>query len=381
MDFSPTDEQALLRETVERFVEREYPLDVRRQLAESAEGFSRDIWTRFAEFGWLAAPLPEEYGGVGGGPVEVFILMRAFGHGLVLEPYLSTVVLGGGLLALGGSEDQKASLIPSLAEGALMLALGHVEPQSRYELADIETRAERDGAGYLLTGRKSVVFHAETADKLIVAARSAGGARDRRGITLFLVDRSAPGMSLRPYPTVDGLRAAELHLDNVQVDDQDVLGVPDDGLPLIECVVDRCIVAACAEAVGAMDALMSATQEHLKTRTQFGVPIGSFQVLQHMVVDMYMAYELSEALTYRAALSVGDEDPRARARAAAAAKVQVGKAGRFIGQHAVQLHGGMGMTDELGVGLYFKRLSMIDTLFGNTDHHLRRFARLDNLAP
>jgi alkylation response protein AidB-like acyl-CoA dehydrogenase len=374
MDSGLTEEQALLRDSVERFVEKEYPFDRRRELAAGEEGFSRAVWARFAEFGWLAAPLPEDHGGLGGSAVEVAILMEAFGRGLVLEPYLSTVILGGGLLGLAGSEAQKATLLPAVAEGRLLLAFAQAEPQGRYNPADVETRAERRRGGYLLSGRKSVVFHAATADTLIVSARTAGASRDPAGIGLFLVDREAEGLSLRAYPTVDGLRAAELELDGVAVDGGAVVGEAEGALPLIVQVLDQAVIAVCAEAVGVMDAMVAATRTHLETREQFGVPIGSFQVLQHRVVDMFMAHELSRALVYRAAAAVAEEDAAGRAAAASAAKVQVGKAGRMIGQSAIQLHGGMGMTEELALGHHFKRLSMIATLFGDADHHLRRFA-------
>jgi pimeloyl-CoA dehydrogenase small subunit len=376
MDSGLTEEQALLKDSVERFVERDYPFDKRRELAASEEGFSRAVWARFAEFGWLAAPLPEAHGGLGGSAVEVAVLMEAFGRGLVLEPYLSTVILGGGLLSLGGGDAQKAALLPAVAEGRHMLAFAYAEPQSRYNPADVETRAERRGDGYILNGCKSVVFHGATADTLIVSARTAGASRDAEGIGLFLVEREAEGLTLRSYPTVDGLRAAELQLEEVAVEGRAVVGEAEGAMPLIERVLDQAVIAVCAEAVGVMGALLEATRAYLEARIQFGVPIGSFQVLQHRVVDMFMAHELSRALVYRAAAAMAEKDAAGRAAAASAAKVQIGKAGRMIGQSAIQLHGGMGMTEELAVGHHFKRLSMIGALFGDADHHLRRFAAL-----
>lgn len=371
-----SEDQALLKDSAERFIEKEYGFETRRALAASAEGFSRENWRRFAEFGWLAAPLPEAHGGLGGTALHLAVLMEAFGRGLVVEPYLASVVLGGGLLAEGGDAEQQARLLPALAGGELMLAFAYAEPQSRFDLADVETRAERDGGGFRLTGRKSVVFHAATADKIIVSARSAGAARDREGLSLFLLDREAPGLTLRPYATVDGLRAAEVTLDGVKAARDSVIGELDAALPLIEAAVDRAIIAVSAEAAGAMDVLVGITRDYLKTRVQFGVPIGSFQVLQHRVVEMFAAAELSRALTYRAAAALQAADALHRARAASAAKVQACKAGRLIGQEAIQLHGGMGMTDELAVGHYFKRLTTIGALFGDLDHHLRRFAAL-----
>lgn len=375
-----TEEQRLLKESVERFTEKEYSFERRHELAVGEDGFSREIWARFAEYGWLAAPLPVEHGGLGGSMVDVAVLMEGFGRSLLLEPYLSTVILGGGLLAAGGDADMRAAHLPAVAAGECFLAFAHVEPQARYNLADVETVAQRDGEGFVLTGRKSVVLHAATADKLIVSARTAGSARDAGGITLFLVDRDAAGLALRSYPTVDGGRAAELTLDAVTVDRNQMIGEMDGALPLIEGVVDRAIVALCAEAVGAMEVALFMTRDYLTTRSQFGVPIGSFQVLQHRVVDMFSACALSRALTYRAADMFDGADAPDRARAASAAKIQIGKAGKLVGQQAVQLHGGMGMTDEMAIGHYFKRLSMIGSLFGDRDHHLRRFAASNRAA-
>lgn len=379
-DFSLSDEQKLLKDSAERFIERDYSFAARQELAASEHGFSRENWATFAELGWLAVALPEAYGGLGGSLLDVAVLMEAFGRGLVVEPYVPAVVLSGGLVALAGDEKQKKALLPPLAEGGLLLAFAHGEPQSRFNLADVETTAKETKSGYVLEGRKSVVFNAAAADRIIVSARTSGAARERNGITLFLVDRQAEGVALRPYATQDGRRAAEVVLAGVQVGGDDVLGAIGGGLPLVERVVDDAIVAVAAEAVGAMDALIAATREYLKARQQFGVPIGDFQVLQHRVVDMFMACELSRALTHRAAASHADASAVARARAASALKVQIGKAGKLVGQAAVQLHGGMGMTDELSVGHYFKRLAMIDALYGNADHHLERFTALGAAA-
>ena len=378
MDLALTTEQKLLQDSVERFVDKDYPFERRRQLAAGAEGFGRDNWAKFAELGWLGIPFPSELGGVDGGPVETMIVMQAFGRGLVVEPFVSTVVLGGTLLTQGGAEAHRQALLPALAQGKLHLAFAFAEPQSRYNLADVASVARKDGRGFVLDGHKAVVFHADSADKIIVSARTGGATREADGISLFLVDAGADGLALRAYPTVDGLRAAEVTLAGVRVDAEAALGPIDGGLALIERAVDHGIAAVCAEAVGVMAALLAATQDYVKTRSQFGVPIGSFQVLQHRLVDMFMELELSKSLAHIAAAGVSDPDPRARARAVSAAKARIGKAGRFIGQQAIQLHGGMGMTDELPVGHYFKRLTMIDTLFGDADHHLRRFAELDS---
>lgn len=379
MDIALSDEQKLLKDSAERFIERDYPFDTRRRLADTEEGFSRDIWNQFAELGWLGLAMPEDHGGLDGTLADTAVLMEALGRGLVVEPYLSTVLLGGGLLRLGGSADQQAALIPPLIEGRSLLAFAFTERQSRYNLANVETTARAAGDGYLLDGAKGVVVHGASADKLIVSARVSGDSRDEAGISLFLVDGGAEGVTRRGYPTVDGLHGAEVTLDGVAVGGDDLLGPEGGAYPLIERVIDEASVAICAEAVGVMAVLVDATVEHLKTREQFGAPIGSFQVLQHRAVDMFNALELSRALVYRTAETIAtSDDAENRARAASAAKVQIGRAGKLIGQQAIQLHGGMGMTDELFVSHYFKRLTMIGTLFGDADHHLKRFAALSD---
>ncbi len=377
MDLTFSEEQNLIRDSVQRFARDSYPFETRRKLGETPEGFNRDTWKTFAELGWLGVALPEDYGGSGGSAVEVMILMEAFGRALVVEPYLTGAVLGGTTLLLGGDDSQRRSLLPRLAAGELLATLSFAEPQSRFDLGDVQTTARQDGAGFVIDGAKSVVFHAASADVIIVPARTSGERRDEQGISLFLVEPDAAGLTRRDYPTVDGHRASELNLESVRVDGDALLGTRDEALPLIETVVDHGTSAVCAEAVGIMSTLVKATQEYLKIRVQFGVPIGSFQVLQHRAVDMFNALELSRALVYRAADTIAASDDGVnRARAASATKVQIGRAGRFVGQQAIQLHGGMGMTDELAIGHYFKRLAMIEPLFGNADHHLKRFAGL-----
>lgn len=373
MDFSFTEEQTLLRNSVQRFVQDRYAFDEHRRIIAGDEGMSRDNWRQFAELGLLAAPFPEEYGGLGGSAIETMIVMEEFGRGLVVEPYLPTVVLGGGFLMEGGSAEQKEAWIPQISAGERILAFAYAEPQSRYDLADVTTTARRDGEGFVLDGRKSVVFAAPWADALIVSARTSGDRRDPNGLTLFLVDKGANGVSTRDYPTIDGRRASEVALEAVRVGPEAVIGPVNGAYPLIEAVTDRAIAALCAEAIGCMKVLNDDTVEYCRTRKQFGAPIGAFQVLQHRMVDMYIAWEQSVSMTYLATLKA-DAEPAERRKTASAAKVQIGKAGRFVGQQAVQLHGGMGMTDELRVGHYFKRLTMIDTQFGDVDHHLRRFA-------
>lgn len=383
MDIALSEEQQLLKDSAERFIERDYTFDTRRRLVATEEGFSRENWRRFAELGWLGLAMPEDHGGLDGSMVDTAVLMEALGRGLVVEPFLSSVLLGGALLRHGGSAEQQAALIPSLIEGRALFAFAFTERQSRYNLADVETTAraasDADGDGYVLDGAKGVVMHGASADKLIVSARVSGDSRDQAGISLFLVDGDAMGVSRRGYPTIDGLHGAEVALDGVAVTGGALLGSAGAAYPLIERVVDEASVAICAEAVGVMAVLVDATVEYLKTREQFGAPIGSFQVLQHRAVDMFNALELSRALVYRAAETISaSDDATNRARAASAAKVQVGRAGRLIGQQAIQLHGGMGMTDELSVSHYFKRLTMIGTLFGDADYHLKRYTALGN---
>ncbi len=365
MDFSLNDEQKLFQESVETFVAKEYDIDKRRAETESEEGFSRGRWKNFAELGWLGLCLAEENGGLGGSALDLAVLMEGLGKGLVPSPYLASVILGGGLVEAAGSAEQKTAILPALAAGDALLAFAYAEPRGRYDLARLETRAKARDGGWALTGQKSVVLHAESADKIVVSAASP------EGVSLFLADPGAAGLTLRPYPTIDGLRAAEVMLDDASAEP---LGAPGEALPAIEAAIDRATIAVCAEALGIMAALIKMTRAYVAERKQFGTAIGKFQVLQHALVDMYMAHELSKSLTYRAAAALTSAD--GGARAASATKVQIGKAGKLIGQQAVQLHGGMGMTDELAVGHYFKRLAMIETLFGNTDHHRHRFAAL-----
>lgn len=372
MDFTLTEEQQLLADSIARFLGKEYGIEKRNAIAASEDGISREMWGRFAEFGWLGIGTPEEFGGLGGSAVETAMVMEGIGRHLVVEPYLPTVILGAGLLRRGGPK--MAALLPPLAEGRLTLALAHEEPKARFDLAHVKTKAAREGGTFKLSGHKAVSLNAQHADQIVVSARTGGGHDDANGITLFLVPKSAPGLTLVPYRTVDNLRAAEVKLNGVIVEAGSMVGPLDGGISLLAQTVDEALVALSAEAVGAMQMLLEMTREYLKTRKQFGVPIGSFQVLQHRLVDMFMAVELARSTTNFAARALADGDASYRARAAAAAKVQVGRAARLVGQEAVQMHGGMGMTKELAVGHYFKRLAMIDMLFGNSDHHERRFA-------
>jgi pimeloyl-CoA dehydrogenase small subunit len=376
MDFDLTDEQRLLKDSVDRLIADRYDFEARKKSAREPDGFSAEAWAQYAELGLLGLPFTEAQGGFGGGPVETMLVMEAFGRGLILEPYLATVVLGGGLLRRAASEVQQAALIPGIVDGTLKLAFAHVERHSRYDLADVATTATRDGDGWVLNGAKSVVLHGDCADRLIVTARTAGAQRDRGGVGLFLVDARAEGVARRAYPTQDGLRAAEVTLAHARAE---ALGDPAGAIPIAEHVVDEAIAALCAEAVGTMAAMQELTVEYLKTRKQFGRAIGEFQVLQHRAVDMLVAVEQARSMATFAGMMATEPNPLERARAMSAAKVQIGRSGKLVGQEAIQLHGGIGMTQEYKVGHYFKRMTMIDMLFGDADTHLSRLAALGGL--
>ena len=376
MNFSLDEEQRLLRDSAERFVRETCPLERRRALVAGEPGYSERSWRQMAQLGWLGVNVPEAFGGTGASPVQTMVLMEAFGAGLVPEPYLPSVVLGANLVSMAGSEAQKQDILPALVAGELKLAFAWIEAQSGYDLFDVETTATRRDGGYVIDGAKGVVLGAATADRLIVSARTGAGSRDRDGIGLFLVDRGAGGVTLRDYRTVDGLRAAEVAFEAVMVGEDAVLGDPRNALPVIEAVSERAIAALCAEAVGVMDVIVRSTAEYLKTRKQFGRPIGAFQVLQHQFTDMLMASEEARSMMYVATLRLGEPDARLRGKAISGAKYLVGKHGRLIGQRAIQLHGGMGVTEEMAVGHYFKRLTMIDVMFGDEAYHLKRYASL-----
>ena len=379
MDFELSEEQRLLKESVERLLADHYEFEMRKRYMAEPEGWSREIWRQYAELGLLGLPFDEKYGGFGGGPVETMIVMEAFGKALALEPFFATVVLGGGFIRLGGSEAQKKELLPKIADGSLLLAFAQTERQARFDLFDVATAAKRDGSGFVIDGTKSVVLHGDVADKLIVSARVSGERRDKKGIGLFIVDAKASGVSRRGYPTVDGLHAAEISFSNVRVGADAAIGDAGNGLPLIERVVDASIAALAAESIGNMVSMHDLTVEYLKTRKQFGVPIGSFQVLQHRAVDMFVALEQARSMAYFATMMAEEANAAERRKAIAAAKVQIGRSVKLVGQQAIQLHGGIGMTMEYKVGHYFKRATMIDTLFGDADHHLAELARLGGL--
>jgi pimeloyl-CoA dehydrogenase small subunit len=370
MDFELSEEQQLLRHSCERYFADHYGFESRRRYVQEPRGWSLIAWKQYADLGLLGLPLAEEYGGSAGGPVETMIVMEQIGRALVLEPYLATVILGGGFIRLGGSAAIQAKLLPLIATGELSLSFAHAERQSRYDLADVATTARRDGAGYVLDGAKTLVLHGDSAEKFIVSTRLSGARNDRDGLALFLVDATAPGISVRGYPTVDGLRAAEVSLSNVRVEAAAAIGEPGAAFRLIERIADAAIAALCAEAVGAMTAAHEAAVDYMKTRKQFGVTIGSFQVLQHRAAEMLIAVEQARSMAMLATMMAAEDDVRERRAAISAAKVQIGRSGRFVGQQAIQIHGGIGMTMETKVGHCFKRLTTIDTQFGDADYHL-----------
>jgi pimeloyl-CoA dehydrogenase small subunit len=379
MDFDLAEEQQLLKDSVTRLMADRYGFEARKTYQASAEGWSRELWRQYAELGLLGVPFAEADGGFGGGPVETMLVMEAFGRALAVEPYVATVVLAGGLIRRGGSAEQRAALIPAIASGELILAFAHAERESGHDLFDVGAVARKDGDAFVLNGAKGLVLHGDCADKLIVSARSVGGRRDRGGIGLFLVDANAEGLSRRGYPTQDGMRAAEIALTDVRVAPQDVIGDPEAAYPLIERVADEAIAALGAEAVGAMNDALETTVEYLKTRKQFGVPIGSFQALQHRASDMVVALEQARSMMMLATMMAGEENVGERRKAISAAKVQIGRSARFIGQQSIQLHGGIGMTMEYKLGHSFKRLTMIDLAFGDADYHLERLSRSEGL--
>ena len=376
MDFSFSDEQNMLQDSVQRFIQNNYNFESRQKIVASDDGFSRAHWQQFAEMGWLGLPFSEEDGGFGGTAVETMILLEEFGKGLVVEPFISAILQAGSIVAHGGSAEQKQKILEPLIAGELLPALAYIEPQARFNVNDVKTTAVAKGSSYTLDGFKGVVIGGPSADVFIVPARTAGAQTDATGISLFLVSADAEGVSKRDYPTIDGFRASELTLSGVQVDAEALLGTEGDGLSLLQYGLDQGMMGAGAEAVGAMEVLYKDTVEYCKTREQFGQPIGKFQVLQHRMVDMFIEHEQTKSLAYMAAMRLSEGYNPVSRKALSALKVQVGKGGTFVGQSAVQLHGGMGMTNELNIGHYFKRLTAIETLYGNTDFHLKRYGQL-----
>ena len=371
MDFDLTEDQRLLTDSVTRLLADQYGFEQRKSLLKTPAGWSERLWSQYAELGLLGLPIPEEYGGFGGGPVDVMLLMQSFGRHLVLEPYLASIVLGGTALRLAGSAAQRDEVLPAVASGSLKLAFAHGERQSRYDLPDVQTTARQEGGGWRLDGAKSVVLHGDCADRLVVSARTGGSRDEPEGISLFLVDGEAAGLARRGYALRDGTRAAELSLTGTPAE---LLGERDAALPVIERVVEAGIAATAAEVIGTMETMQAMTLDYLKTRQQFGRPIGDNQALQHRSAEMMIALEQGRSMAMLATMSLEEPDAEERARSIAMARVGVGQAGRFVSQNAVQLHGGIGMTEEYAVGHFFRRVMVIEHLFGDTAHHLDRLA-------
>lgn len=375
MNFNLSEEQGQIRDSIARFAAQNYAFEQRNAVVALQHGFSAEHWRQFAELGWLSIPFAEEHGGFAGGPVDIMVIMQEFGRALVAEPYLPTVLLFGGLLQAGGSRELQGEYLPRIIAGELQGAFAYLERQSRYVMTDIATRAEHKGGRWLLNGEKTVVLNGGAAQKLIVAARSAGAQAEEKGITLLLVDAASDGVERTTFRMTDGQEAANITFRNVAA--EAVIGTPGEGVDVMASVVDAARLAVCANALGAMEALNAQTLEYTKTRQQFGVPIGSFQALQHRMVDMLSACENVKSLLYRAVCAAQDNSVDAR-RSLLALKVMTGRAGRLIGGEAIQLHGGMGMTEELSVGFYVKRLMIINNLFGDADYHQQLFAELVN---
>jgi alkylation response protein AidB-like acyl-CoA dehydrogenase len=369
MDFNFKEEQQQFADALRRWVDKDYGFDVRHRIIHSDAGVSDAAWSTLAELGMTALPVPEAQGGFDGSAVDMLLVMQELGRGLVVEPYFATV-LGAQFLKLAGGHEH---LLEQVASGELKLACALGEKHSRHDLADIKTIASINGEGYLIDGTKTVVIHGGQAGVFIVSARSSGGQRDSNGISLFAVAAGTPGVTVRDYRTIDGQRAATVSFSNVAVPAAALLGKLGAGWDVLDAAADYGATLLCAEAVGAMDAIFAATLEYLKTRSQFGAPIGKFQALQHRMADMFIHLEQARSMAMLAAAKMASRDLDERRRTVSAAKVRIGQAAKFVGQQAIQLHGGMGVTDELPAAHHFKRLTMIDLTLGDADHHLERF--------
>ncbi len=381
MDFDYTEEQTLFSDSLRKLLEDNYSDTQRRAVLEQEDTFhSEALWQNYAELGLLGIPFSEDQGGFGGSAIDVMVAELEFGRHLSLEPFLANVILGGGVVRLAGDADQQSNLIEPMIAGEIKLACAFGEPQSRYDAFDVETRAEKSGNGYKLDGRKAVALGADCADKLIVSARIAGDVADKDGLCLFVVDAKAQGVDVNGYRLSDGRGAAEVMLDGVEVGASDLLGEEGKAWPVIDHAVDLGTAALCAEAIGAMERANDLTLEYLKTREQFGRPIGKFQVLQHRMVDMMIEKEQAESLALLACMDADKTDAEVRQRAVSAAKVTVGNAARFISEASIQMHGGIGVTEEYMLGAYVKRLSMVQATFGDVDHHVQRFGALTAAA-
>ena len=372
MNFELSEEQKMIQQSVERFVQENYDLPKRVEISSKDPGYSKEYWGSMAELGWLGLPFEEKDGGFGGNQIDTLVIMEQFGKGLVLEPFIANVVLGGGAIQIGGSKELKKEMLPGLIEGSKQMTLAYAEQQSRFDLEDVATSARKEGDKFIINGQKSMVLNAESADHIVVVTRTTGGQVDEEGITLFLVDSDMKGLEIQNFPTVDGLRASEITFDNVEVSSERMIGEQDKGFDILRTVSNNAILALCAEAVGAMEILYKDTVEYTQQREQFDHPLSDFQVLQHRMVDMFMEYEQCKSLLFRATMET-IQDPEMAQRTIHALKHLIGKSGIFVGENAVQLHGGMGVTEELRIGHFFKRLLVIDSQFGNADFHLDKF--------
>ena len=372
MNFELSEEQKMIQQSVERFVQENYDLPKRVEISSKDPGYSKEYWGSMAELGWLGLPFDEKDGGFGGNQIDTLVIMEQFGKGLVLEPFIANVVLGGGAIQIGGSEELKKEMLPGLIEGSKQMTLAYAEQQSRFDLEDVATSARQEGDKFIINGQKSMVLNAESADHIVVVTRTSGGQVDEEGITLFLVDSDMKGLEIQNFPTVDGLRASEITFDNVEVSSERMIGEQDKGFDILRTVSNNAILALCAEAVGAMEILYKDTVDYTQQREQFDHPLSDFQVLQHRMVDMFMEYEQCKSLLFRATMET-IQDPEMAQRTIHALKHLIGKSGIFVGENAVQLHGGMGVTEELRIGHFFKRLLVIDSQFGNADFHLDKF--------
>ncbi len=379
MNFDYTEEQQMVRDSIARFVQDDYDWDKRRAIVESEAGMSREHWNTFAELGWLSIPFAEADGGFGGDIVDLTVVMEELGKGLVVEPYFPSVVLFGGAVARAGSEAQRAAVLPKLIEGGTLGAFAYVERQSRHAMTDCKTSASKDGEGYVLNGEKVVVFNGEHADQLVVLARTSGEQTDRDGLSLFLVDASAEGVSKLAYPMMDAQRVANISFENVKLGADALLGEEGGAADVVDALQREALIALCAEAVGIMGVLNAKTLEYTKTREQFGVAIGSFQALQHRMVDTMMAFEQSKSMLFKA-LCEYQEDPEAATATVHALKAMIDRTSKLVYGEAIQLHGGMGLTDELDIGHYAKRLMMINTTLGDGSFHRTQFAKLSYAA-
>jgi len=375
MDFSLSEEQQMLQSSVSKFISQDYDWDSRQAIVKSDAAFNADHWKLFAELGWLTVPFSEEDGGLGGSAVDLIVVMEELGKGLLIEPFLANTVMAGGVIAATAGEEQKESLLGGVMEGSLQLAFAYAETQSRYNLANVECSASAEGDQFIVSGHKAVVLNGGAADKLVVAVRTAGDSLDRDGISLLLIDADSAGIKRRAYATVDGQDAADIWFDKVSVPAANLLGEAGTAITVIENIIDRAALAICAEAVGAMEVALNKTVEYSKIRKQFNVTLSTFQALQHRMARMFMETQQAKSILVMAAMEM-DRLGGSAPKALSAAKARIGKAARLVGQEAVQIHGGVGVTDELDVGHYFKRLTTIQFLFGSTDFHTERFASL-----